>query len=104
FIKPAVSALPKQKLLGGFIGVFRGVFSGFIMLFPFLILINTIIGQGVEIEDSEYSELATAISAANEYNFVKIINDAVQYEGVGAADFFFDLAFKSKVNDSEVII
>lgn len=104
FIKPAVSGLPKQKLLGGFIGIFRGAFSGFIMLFPFLILINTIIGQGIEIDDPEYGELATSISAANDYNFVKIINDAVQYEGVGAADFFFDLAFRSKVNDNEVII
>ncbi len=104
FIKPVVSGLPKQPLIGGFIGIFRGVFSGFIMLFPFLILINTIIGQGVEIDDPEYDELAIAINKANDYNFVKVINDVVQFEGVGAADFFFDLAFRSKVNDNEVII
>src|SRR5690606_19378514 len=78
-------------------------FSGFILIFPVLVLINTIVGQGIEIEDPQYKAYAEAISASNEYNFVKVINDTVQFEDKGLADWFFDLAFHSKVNDDEVI-
>ncbi len=104
FIKPAVKGLKKQRLLGGVIGIARGAFSGFIIIFPILILINTVVGQGVEIENSEYQELAVSISEANDYNFVGYINDAVKVGEEGLADFMFDMAFRSKVNGEEVIV
>lgn len=104
FIKPAVKSLKKQRLLGGLIGVARGAFSGFIIIFPLLILINTVIGQGVEIENSEFTELAVGISDANEYNFVGYINDYIKVGDEGFADFMFDMAFRSKVNEDEVIV
>ena len=103
FIKPIVKDKPKNKLIGGLIGIFRGAFAGFFLLFPILIIINTVVGNGVDLEDSEYEDLAVAISQANEYNFVKYVNDATKINDTGLADFMFDLAFRSKVNDKETI-
>jgi len=104
FIKPIVKDMKKQRLLGGLVGIARGAFSGFILIFPVLILLNTIIDEGVEIESAEYQELSVAISEANQYNFVRYINDYVKVEEQGFADYMFDLAFRSKVNEGEVII
>ncbi|MFA7417303.1 MAG: hypothetical protein WCZ19_02055 [Acholeplasma sp.] len=104
FIKPIVKDKTKNKTLGGLVGVFRGAFGGFFLIFPVLIIINTVVGAGVEIDDPEYHDLAVAISDANEYNFVKYINDATKVEGTGLADFMFDLAFRSKVNEEETIV
>ncbi len=104
FIKPIVKDMEPNKTLGGLIGIFRGAFAGFFLLFPVLVLLNTIIGEGVELEDPEYRDLAVAISEANQYNFVKYVNDATTINDTGLADYMFDLAFRSKVKDDEMII
>ena len=62
------------------------------------------VGEGVELEDPEYKDLATAISEANQFNFVKYVNDVTKINNIGIADFMFDLAFKSKVNEEETIV
>src|SRR5690554_2055710 len=47
FIKPIVKDKNKNKTLGGLVGVFRGAFGGFFLIFPVLIVINTVVGAGV---------------------------------------------------------
>src|SRR5690606_26905995 len=105
FFKPSEDDdRPKQRFLGGLIGIVRGAFAGFIAIFPLMVLVNIVVGQGIVIENTEYDELATEISAANEYNFVKYVNMA-KIGDVGIADFMFDLAFRSTVSDTgETII
>lgn len=104
FIKPIVKDKEKNKFLGGIVGIFRGAFAGFFLIFPVLIIINTVVGEGVELDNPEYNDIAQAVSQANQYNFVKYINDATKVNDVGLADFMFDLAFKSKVDDEEMIV
>src|SRR5690606_27843847 len=102
-IRPIVKDKTKNRILGGLMGAARGAFSGFISIFPMLILMNTIIGQGVVIDDPDYQDLAAYISEANQYNAVRYINDAVQVEEKGLADYVFDLAFSSKVDEDTII-
>src|SRR5690606_12320321 len=86
-ITPIVKDKTKNRILGGLMGAARGAFSGFISIFPMLILMNTITGQGVVIDDPDYQDLAAYISEANQYNAVRYINDAVQVEEKGLADY-----------------
>lgn len=103
-IKPMIKKKKKHRLIGGFFGIIRGAFTGFILVFPVLILLNTVIGESREIEIDEYREISQQIAKANDYNLVKIINDAVQINNKGIGDMLFDLAFRSEVEQGEVIV
>lgn len=94
---------PRFKLAGGLVGLARGAFAGFIMLFPLLILIDTVVGEGVNMNGTEFEEVAQMVNETNDYNFVKYVN-VVKFGEVGAADFLFDLAFRSAISNSEEVI
>lgn len=103
FIKQTVKGMKKQRLIGGLIGVFRGAFTGFITIFPTLIILNTVVDKGVTIDTPEYNEIAVSLNEANEYNIIKYINQ-VKIRNRGSGDFLFDLAFRSQVKDGSLII
>ncbi|MFA5692306.1 MAG: hypothetical protein WC907_01715 [Acholeplasmataceae bacterium] len=103
FIKRLVKDQKKNRIVGGLIGIFRGAFTGFIMIFPMLILINTIVDDGLLIDIPEYNELALGVNQANEYNVVKYMNE-IKVRNRGSADFIFDLAFRSQVKGGDLII
>lgn len=101
-IKPMTKNMNKHRFLAGMLGFVKGAALGAIILFPSLVLLDTIVGDGIQTDDPDLSEMATAISLANEKNLVRYANE-MKIKGEGAANFLFDYMFSSKVNDDEKV-
>lgn len=102
FVRKIVGKEPKLRFLGGMVGFVKGSLFSVLLIVPSLVLMDAIVGDGIETDDPNFSEIAKILTLTYEQSIVHYINE-IEIEDEGLANYMFDLVFTSKVENEEYI-